>query len=99
MNTKVLSEFPTDVEIKTAAKDAWEEADGLFTNLGVSPSEFMGSNPAAAEGLRLPSIGSWYAQGQDPVLSRSALEADEESISSDEEMDKYDSDSEEGFAG
>jgi hypothetical protein len=85
MNIKILSEFPTDVEIERAAKEAWEEADGLFTNLGVSPSEFMGPNSTAEE-VQLPSIGAWYTKGQDPVL-RSSLDADdsEESTSSDSE--------------
>ena len=94
MDTKILSEFPSDTQIKTAAKEAWEEADSLFTNLRVSPSEFMGPN-SNAEGVWLPSISSWYARGQDPVLSRSVIDADEESTSSDEEMEsEYDSDEE-----
>jgi hypothetical protein len=91
MDIRILSDFPTDMEIERAAEEAWEEADGLFTNLGVSPSEFMG--PSTADGgVRLPSIDSWYTKGQDPVL-RSGIEADsEESSSSDSEIDdEYDS--------
>ena len=58
MDIRILSEFPTDMEVEGAAEEAWEEADGLFTNLGGLPSEFMG--PSTADGgVWLPSIDSW----------------------------------------
>jgi hypothetical protein len=44
INFTTLSIFPTDGVIKITAKEAWEEADGLFTALGVSPTDFMGTN-------------------------------------------------------
>jgi hypothetical protein len=71
------------VEIERATKEAREEANGFFTNLRVSPLEFMGPNSTAKE-IQLPSIGSWYTKGQDPLL-RSSLDADKESTSSDKE--------------
>src|SRR6202044_1510276 len=45
INLTTLSVFPTDEDIETMAKEVWEEADGLFTALGVSPTDFMGTNP------------------------------------------------------
>ena len=44
INLATLSIFPPDEDIETAAKEAWEEADGLFNALGVSPTDFMGAN-------------------------------------------------------
>lgn len=80
-DTKILSEFSTDREIEQAAQEVWEEADGLFSNLRESPLEFMGPKP---------SISSWYGKGQDPVPGQSAMETDEESTSSDKEIDDED---------
>jgi hypothetical protein len=65
INIAALSTFPSDNEIEEAAKQAWEEADSLFTALGVSPADFMRSQPSTPH---LPSIGSWFQPGQDPVL-------------------------------
>jgi len=44
INLTTLSIFPTDGVIEITAKETWEEADGLFTALGVSPTDFMGTN-------------------------------------------------------
>ena len=65
INITALSTFPSDDEIAEEAKQAWEEADSLFTALGVSPADFMRAQPST---LHLPSIGSWFQPGQDPVL-------------------------------
>lgn len=68
MDLAMLAIFLTDGEIKTAAKEAWDEADSLFTLLGVLPSDFMWNKTAT--GTQLPSINSWFAAGQDPVLDQ-----------------------------
>jgi hypothetical protein len=65
INIAALSTFPSDNEIEEAAKQAWEEADSLFTALSASPADFMRSQSST---LHLSSIGSWFQPGQDPVL-------------------------------
>lgn len=60
-----LSTFPSDNELEELAKQAWDEADSLWTALGVSPSDFMQSAPSTPH---LPSVSSWFNPGQDPVL-------------------------------
>jgi hypothetical protein len=52
------------------AKQAWDEADSLFTALSASPADFMQSESST---LHLPSIGSWFKPGQDPVLDASFI--------------------------
>lgn len=59
-----LSTFPSDNEFEELAKQAWDEADSLWTALGVSPADFMQSAPSAPH---LPSVNSWFIPGQDPV--------------------------------
>ena len=49
INLATLSIFPPDEDIEIAAKEAWEEADGLFTALGVSPTDFMGTKSTSFE--------------------------------------------------
>jgi hypothetical protein len=53
-----LSAFPSDNEIEDVAKQAWDEADSLFTVLGTSPADFMQSE-SSAHGLNLAKIQSW----------------------------------------
>lgn len=65
INIAALLRFPSDIEIEAAAKQAWEEADSLFTALGASPADFMQSQSSTPH---LPSISSWFQPGQDPVL-------------------------------
>ena len=66
INIAALSTFPSDNEIEEAAKQAWEEADSLFTALGASPADFMRSQSSTPH---LPSISSWFQPGQDLVLN------------------------------
>lgn len=61
----VLSTFPSDDDIKVAAKEAWEEAANLWDLLGVTPSDILASE--ANPGVRLPSASSWFVPGDDPV--------------------------------
>ena len=56
----MLSTFPSDNEFEELAKQAWDEADSLWTALGVSPVDFMQS-PSSAPNL--PSISSWFNPG------------------------------------
>ena len=49
INLATVSIFPPDEDIEIAAKEAWEEADGLFTALGVSPTDFMGTKSTSFE--------------------------------------------------
>ena len=65
MDLVTLSVFPNDKEIAELAKQAWDEADSLWTALGASPADFMRS---ASSAPHLPSIHSWFGPGQDPVL-------------------------------
>lgn len=96
-NLATLAIFPTDKEIENAAKAAWEEADGLFTTLGVSPLDFMHSSnptPDSSRSVGLPSIGSWFPAGRDPVFDHK--EPDNESNEDEEEIaDEFKGDEEE----
>ncbi|ETW82371.1 hypothetical protein HETIRDRAFT_416575 [Heterobasidion irregulare TC 32-1] len=81
INLGVLACFPTDSEIQSATKDAWEEAENLFNILGVSPSDFLlASHPT------LPSINSWYVPGMGPMADKAGSDTD----SSEDEQDKGD---------
>ena len=66
INLVALSTFPSDNELEELAKQAWDEADSLWTALGVSPADFMQSAPSATH---LPSVSSWFIPRQDPVLN------------------------------
>lgn len=97
-NLANLGVFPTDNEIALTAKQAWEEADSLFTVLGVSPSDFMGadSHTASASFTGLPSIGSWFAAGQDPVLDhQDGSRVTDDSEDDEEVLEIYESDDKE----
>jgi hypothetical protein len=71
MDIAVLSIFPTDSDIANAAREAWDEADGLWTTLGVSPADFMNNTTTGHLSTRLPSASSWFVPGRDPVLDHS----------------------------
>ena len=60
----VLTLYPTDDEIKLAAKEAWEEATNLWDLLGVAPSDLLAPEALAAA---FPSVASWFPPGDDPV--------------------------------
>jgi hypothetical protein len=65
-----LSTFPSDNEFEELAKQAWDEADSLWTALGAPPTDFMRS---ASSVPHLPSISSWFNPGQDPVLDTGSI--------------------------
>ena len=71
MDIAVLSIFPTDSDIANAAREAWDEADGLWTALGVSLADFMNNTCTGHVSAHLPSASSWFTPGQDPVLDPS----------------------------
>ena len=66
INITNLSDLPLDGDIERVAKEAWDEADSLFTFLGVSPADFMFNEPNSKQ-TRLPGIGLWFNPGTDPV--------------------------------
>ncbi|TFK78630.1 hypothetical protein K466DRAFT_507008, partial [Polyporus arcularius HHB13444] len=81
-----LAIFPSDIEIRQAAQEAWEEAESLFALVGVVPSDFLSARPTDSMSSRLPSISSWFFnQAEDPdststrphdVDSESEIESD-----------------------
>ncbi|KAI0309338.1 hypothetical protein OF83DRAFT_1179744 [Amylostereum chailletii] len=84
IDLNVLSTFPTDEEIFGASRDAWKEAEHLFSILGVSPTDFLGpSEPDHG----LPSIGSWYVPTESNQASGHAADtnSEDESLYEDEE--------------
>lgn len=61
INLAALSQYPTDVEIQDAAKEAMDETDSLFILLGVNVSILRA--PAGTR-TQLPSINSWLLNHQ-----------------------------------
>jgi hypothetical protein len=55
----LLSTFPTNDDIRDAAKQAMEECDSLIVLLGLDPSS-LHSRVARQTPQHLPAIGSWY---------------------------------------
>ena len=65
INITNLSDLPLDSDIERVAKEAWDEADSLFTFSGVSPADFIFKQQEQM--TRLPGIGSWFTPGTDPI--------------------------------
>jgi hypothetical protein len=85
INLVALSTFPGDNEIEELAIRAWDEADSLWTALGVAPADFMQSAPSAPH---LPSVTSWFNPGQDPVLDTGFISSQlDDGFESEEEDD------------
>ena len=61
INLAALLQYPTDVEIQDAAKEAMDETDSLFILLGVNVSILQA--PAGTR-TQLPSINSWLLNHQ-----------------------------------
>ena len=91
MDLVTLSVFPNDQEITELAKQAWDEADSLWTALGTSPADFMRS---ASSAPHLPSISSWFMLGQDPVLDdgSASSQSDDDGFQPEDEDKKGDND-------
>lgn len=60
INLVLLSIFPSDAEIRTAAAAAWEEAKSLWFALGISPSDILPTADDAPPIVTLPGINSWF---------------------------------------
>lgn len=93
VNLVNLSIYPSDSEIRDAAKVAYEEAENLWALLGAHPALFADAT------ARLPSIRAWFAE---PLIStvseddttREDVDSDYEScIGDDEDDDEGPSDS------
>lgn len=67
----LLAVFPSDLEIATAAQEAWDEAANLWDLLGINPHDLLPASTQASSpetpAIVLPGIASWFAPGDDPV--------------------------------
>ena len=72
-----LLTFATDNGIEELVKQAWEEADSLWTALSVSPTDFMESASFTVT-PHLPSVSSWFIPEQDPVLDLDGFQPEED---------------------
>ena len=87
INITNLSDLPLDSDIERVAKEAWDEADSLFTFSGVSPADFIFKQQEQT--TRLPGIGSWFTPDTDPIPELLHPEEEDDGFvaEADEELD------------